>query len=141
MSYGTCGGWEGAGVRGILCYRSAYGTQWHLMDEHGFSWCGLAPNSVELREAQGWDQTADQDRCHKCSRFAPLPVTFYRVRRGRLISERVVTLGAPYRGRLARDTWAYAGRTSSPRRSVGESGRGTATPPHEASDRGAVRHL
>lgn len=74
------------------CFHSQGGTQWHLLDEHGFSWCGLRPEQIYMRQSRIWGQTPDPERCQSCRRLAPFPTFLVRKMRGRrVLAERVVT--------------------------------------------------
>ena len=113
---------------GLLCYRSAYGTQWHLTDVHQFAWCGVPPGSLALRAGELWIETADQDRCHTCWRIAPIPVIFQRLRRGKALSERVVAARALRRAQRAGGNWEWFDPGTTSRRYWGELGTGTPRP-------------
>src|SRR3990167_2997931 len=121
---------EGAGVRGLLAFRSQGGSQWHLTDHHGYAWCGVPPGSLQMREGEPrlWIETADQDRCQTCRRIAPIPVIFQRLRRGKALSERVVARRAPDRARRTGGSWAWFDPGTTSRQYWGEVVPGTPRP-------------
>ena len=112
----------------VLAYRSQGGTQWHILDPFGCSWCGLLPGSLYVRESQRWLDTPDQDKCQTCRRIAPIPLILVRRRKDRTLSERVVTPPGPKRVRPGARSWAYRDRSTSPQSSWGGLETGNATP-------------
>ena len=80
-------------------FHSQGGTQWHLLDEHGFSWCGVRPDSIYMRQGRKWGEIPDPDRCQSCRRLAPFPTLFIRKVLGRkVLAERVVVHPRQHRG-------------------------------------------
>lgn len=93
-------------------YKSRGGTQHHLCDVHGITWCGLTPNRLRrptpitvmqigedgIYEPTGeiipaykvWEDVPEYLRCKACELYRPRVIPFHRVVRGVVLPARTV---------------------------------------------------
>jgi hypothetical protein len=64
--------------------RSRYGTQHHLTDLRGLTWCGLTSDRT-WKVDDSWAGVEDQDRCHRCIKLDPTPMPFHLIHRGMVL--------------------------------------------------------